>query len=102
MQWSISQLDRSLPDGVVYTAHWRVTKTEDDVSGTVYGTISFPEKDPADADFIPYASLTEEAVVQWVKDAMGEETVLAHESSVQAQIDAQKNPKTASGVPWAN
>lgn len=101
MNWTISSLDRSLPDGVVLTAHWRVSKTDGDASGTVYGTISFPAKNPADPDFIPYDNLTEATVIQWVKDEMGADQVTAHEAAVQGQIDAQKTPTTAAGVPWA-
>lgn len=100
MNWTISSLDRSLPDGVVFTAHWRVSDTQDGFTGSVYGTISFPAKDPADPDFIPYDNLTEAQVVGWVKEAMGADTVAAHEANVQAQIDKQKNPTSAVGVPW--
>lgn len=102
MDWSISQLDRTLPDGVVYTAHWRVSKTDGDASASVYGTISFPAKNPSDPDFIPYDQLTEAQVIQWVKDEMGADTVAAHEAAVQAQIGAQLNPTHASGLPWSN
>jgi len=101
MNWTISSLDRTLPDGMVFTAHWRVSKTDGDASGSVYGTISFPAKDPKDPDFIPYDQLTEAQVIQWVKDEMGADTVAAHEAAVDAQINAQKNPTSASGVPWA-
>ena len=102
MDWTISQLDRTLPDGVVYTAHWRVSKTDGDASASVYGTISIPTKSPSDPDFIPYDQLTEAQVVQWVKDEMGANQVAAHEAAVQAKIDAQINPPTASGLPWSN
>lgn len=98
--WTISQLDRSLPDGMVFTAHWRVSATDGDASGIVYGTQSFAAKDPSDPTFIPYDSLTEAQVIGWVKDEMGAEQVAAHEANVQAQIDAQKNPVSAAGVPW--
>lgn len=100
MNWTISSLDRSLPDGMVLTAHWRVSATDGDASGTVYGTQSFAAKDPSDPTFIPYDSLTEAQVIGWVKDEMGAEQVAAHEANVQAQIDAQKNPVSAAGVPW--
>lgn len=100
MQWTISQLDRTLPDGVVTVAHWRVSHTEDGFSGSVYGTISLAAKDPADPTFVPYGDLTEAQVVDWVKDAMGPDQVAAHEASVQAQVNAQKNPSTATGTPW--
>jgi hypothetical protein len=84
----------------VLTAHWRVSKTDSDASGSVYGTISFDAKDPSDPTFIPYANLTEAQVVGWLKEAMGADTVAAHEANVEAQIAAQKNPTQAAGVPW--
>ena len=101
MNWTISQLDRILPDSVVMTAHWRVSMTQDGHTGTVYGTISFPAKDPADPTFTPYESLTQAQVLGWVREAMGADTVAAHEAHVQAPIDAQRNPVTATGLPWA-
>lgn len=100
MQWTVSQLDRSLPDGMVMTAHWRLTAVEGRFSGAVYGTVSFPAKDPADPDFTPYEAITEAQAVAWVKGALGEETVAAHEASVLAQIERQKHPTQAAGVPW--
>ncbi len=102
MLWTIPSLDRSLPDGLVLTAHWRVSDTQGTASGSVYGTVSFPAKDPQDPDFIPYDQLTEAQVIGWVKDVMGAEQVSAHEAAVQAQIEAQKNPSSASGVPWSS
>jgi hypothetical protein len=101
MQWQISSLDSTLPDGCVTTAHWRVSKTDGAATGSVYGTISFPHKDHNDPTFIPYQDLTEAQVIEWVKDEMGADQVAAHEAAVQGQIDAQKNPTSAAGVPWA-
>jgi len=102
MNWQISSLDRTLPDGCVTTAHWRVSKTDGTASGSVYGTISLPHKDSHEPDFIPYDQLTEAQVVQWVKDEMGANQVSAYEAAVQGKIDAQVNPTTASGTPWSN
>ena len=45
MNWTISNLDSTLPDGCVTVAHWRVSKTDGNASGSVYGTISLPHKD---------------------------------------------------------
>ena len=102
MNWSISTLDSTLPDGCVTTAHWRVSKTDGAATGSVYGTISFHHKDHNDPTFIPYQDLTEVQVVQWVKDEMGANQVSAYEAAVQGQIDAQINPTIASGLPWSN
>lgn len=98
--WTISQLDRSLPDGTVLTAHWRCNGTDGTFTGAVYGTQSFPAKDPSDPTFVPYDQITEAMALQWTKDAMGAEQVTAHEANVQGQIDAQANPTSASGTPW--
>lgn len=101
MNWTISQLERTLPECCVTTAHWRVSDADGNASGTVYGTISFPHKDHTDPTFVPYDQLTEAQVIEWVKEAMGAEQVAAHEASVAAQIHAQQNPTSAAGVPWA-
>ena len=101
MNWSIANLDFTLPECCVTVAHWRVSKTDGDHTGSVYGTISLPHKDHTAPDFIPYQNLTEAIVIGWVKEEMGADQVAAHEAAVQAQIDAQKNPTTAAGVPWA-
>ena len=100
MDWSIAQLDHTLPECCVTTAHWRVSKTDGTASGTVYGTITLPHKEPTDPTFIPDENLTEATVIPGGKDERGADTVAAHEAAVQAQIDAQLNPTHASGLPW--
>jgi L-aminopeptidase/D-esterase-like protein len=91
--YTINNLDRNTSDGFVYTVHYNVTKVDGDYSASTYGTVSFEAGTPA----IPYASLTKEQVIEWVKDKLDEETV---EASLAAQIAAQKNPTTATGMPW--
>ena len=102
MNWQISTLERSLPDGLVITSHWRLTHTDEGFTGSVYGTVTLPEKDPADPTFVPFDQITEAQAIEWTKDAIGADTVAAHEANVLAQIEAQKNPTTASGTPWSN
>lgn len=102
MDWTIANLDYTLPECCVTTVHWRVSKTDGDHTGSVYGTITLPHKDHNAPDFVPYQNLTEAQVIQWVKDEMGGNQVAAYEAAVQAQIDKQINPSTASGLPWSN
>lgn len=42
MQWTIAQIDSQFVDGQMQpaTAHWRVSHSEDEFSGSVYGTVS--------------------------------------------------------------
>ena len=92
--WNISQLDRQTSDGFVTTAHWQANATDGDYSASVYNTCSWSEG----TAIIPYASLTQETVLGWIwangvdKDAV--------EASLAAQIELQKNPVKATGVPW--
>ena len=46
---------------------------------------------------IPFASLTETTVKTWLADKLD---LVAMEASLDAQIEAQKAPKVASGIPW--
>lgn len=93
IQWKISQLDRRTSDGFVTTAHWQCTGVDGDFSGSVYATCSWPEGTPE----VPYDSLTEATVLSWVWESVDKE---ATEAAVAAQIEAQKNPVSAAGVPW--
>ena len=90
--WTVSQLDRNTADGFVTTAHWRCTATDGEYSASVYASCGF------DGELsVAYDSLTEEAVLAWVWEKVDKE---ATEAAVLAQIEAQKNPVTETGVPW--
>jgi hypothetical protein len=101
MNLNIAQLDRTLPDGCVQTVHWTASQTDGDFTASAYGSLGVPAKDPSDPTFIAFASLTEEQVKQWVITTMGEEQVTALQANLDGQIEAQKNPVSASGLPWA-
>jgi hypothetical protein len=100
MNIQIAQLDRTLPDGCVTTIHWRATQTDGDFTASAYGSLGVPAKDPSDPTFIDFEDLTEEQVRQWTLDAMGEVQVAALQTNLNNQIEAQKQPVTASGLPW--
>jgi hypothetical protein len=94
--WTISTLERELSDGGVCVAHWRCTASDGDYSASSYGTCGFTP-DAAAPDFKPYDALTEADVLAWVWDAVDKD---ATEAALAANIEAQKNPTSASGVPW--
>ena len=104
MEWNITQMD-CYPevDGekdVVFTIHYDCTQTEGEYSGRVYGTVGVTLE--AGSPFTPYADLTKDQVIGWVKDALGAETVAATEANVAQQIEDQKNPPVVSPpLPWA-
>jgi hypothetical protein len=101
MNIQIVDTNRELPSGLITTIHWTASQTEDTFTASAYGSLGVPAKDPSDPTFIAFASLTEEQVKQWVLDTMGEEQVAALQANLDGQIEAQKNPVSASGLPWA-
>ena len=93
--WSVVQMDRLTSDGFVVTVHYNVSATDGDYSASTYGTVGYTEQ--PDESYTPYDELTEAQVVGWVQESLGKDTV---EASLAGQIEAQKNPVQASGVPW--
>ena len=100
--WKVSQLERESSDGYVFTAHWNVNATETvedkTYSAGAYGSIGLERPEE---DLIPFENLTEELVVSWVLDKLGEEQVTNMETSLTNQIQEQKTPSKLQGLPWA-
>ncbi len=95
--WNCKTVDVVLQEegltDVVYNVHWIVTGTSDTYSSTIIGTqtVTLDESTP----FIPFADLTNDIVVGWTKDAMGEEQVASIESGIADTIEKEINPVTA-------
>ena len=92
--WTITQLDRQTSNGFVTTAHWTASAIDGEYSASIYATCSWPEGAPT----TPYADLTQETVLGWIWETVNKEET---EVALQAQIDAKKNPVSATGVPWS-
>jgi len=75
---------------VVYNVHWIVTGTDGDYSSNAIGTQIVPLSEGG--AFIPFEDLTNEIVVEWTKEAMGEETVESIEAGIASQIESLINP----------
>ena len=97
--FKISQMDRNTADGFVTVVHWTASQVDGEHSASTYSTASFTKEDGI--NYVPYEELTEAAVVQWVKDSLGEEGVAAVDAALAANIADQKAPKVAAGVPWS-
>jgi len=95
--WTIAQTEYTNdPDKSIVIAHWRATATDGDYSASSYGTVGFTP-DPDSEDFVPFESLTEADVLQWVYESVDKD---ATEASLASQIEEQKAPKVIAGVPW--
>ena len=101
ISWIIERLlvkptEGSLTD-VVITADWRCNGTQDQYSGTCYGSCSFQ---PPTGEFTPYEDLTQEQVLGWCY-ANGVDQA-AIEANVTLQIENQINPPVVTlPLPWA-
>lgn len=91
--WSIDNLDRQTTDGLVTTAHWRVSAVDGEHTAGAYGSVGFTRGD----DFIPFEELTEAQVLAWVKAQLEVEQI---EAALAQIIAEQKLPTKVSGTPW--
>jgi hypothetical protein len=91
----VRKVEGTLTD-VVITADWRCNGSQDQYSGTCYGSASFQ---PPSGSFTPYDQLTEQQVLDWCF-ANGVDQA-AIEANVTAQINDQINPPViAPPLPW--
>jgi hypothetical protein len=102
--WIVTQLLTETIEGnenYVVIAHCETIGVDGEYSASVPNVIQFSTEDVT--VFIPYEDLTEEIVVGWIKESLGEEGVLSIEASIQSQIEAQKNPPVTpqeTPFPW--
>jgi hypothetical protein len=98
-EWRIANMEHYTADGVVFTVHYTISANDGTYSSSAYGSIGLEKPDPS--AMVPYANLTEELVVGWVKQNFGDEKVEEIEAALQQQLDQQHAPTTAPGLPWA-
>jgi len=100
LSWIIERLlvkptEGTLTD-VVITADWRCNGTQDQYSGTCYGSTSFA---PPSGSFTPYPDLTQDQVLGWCFSNGVDQAAI--EANVTLQIENQINPPIiAPPLPW--
>jgi hypothetical protein len=96
--WTINNLDRETADGLVTTIHWTASQTVGipDV-GEFSASINNTQQLERGDSFVDYATLTEATVLDWLWEKVDKEVV---EAALASQIEDQKAPKKASGLPW--
>jgi hypothetical protein len=91
----VKPVEGTLTD-VVITADWRCNGSQDNYSGTCYGSCSFQ---PPSGSFTPYPDLTQEQVLGWCYENGVDKTAI--EANVSLQIENQINPPVvALPLPW--
>ena len=97
--WQINTLEREVADGFVKNSIYRVNGADGTYSFRATGEVDLPKPDT----LVPYADLTEEIVLGWVKaklDADNAGTVATIETAVENGVNEQKTPTTGTGKPW--
>ena len=101
ISWIIERLlvkptEGTLTD-VVITADWRCNGSQDQYSGTCYGSTSFAP--PSGSGFTPFDKLTQDQVLGWCFSNGVDQTSI--EANVSLQIENQINPPIiAPPLPW--
>ena len=91
--WTINDLERTTADGFVILAKFGCTAS-DGVNTTGMTSAACWTQDP-DKTVIPYADLTEEIVLGWVKEAAPDT-----EANLQVTLDLMAAPTQAAGMTW--
>ena len=106
--WTVDRLltlDEVKEKDFVVTAICKVVCTEE-VDGKEYkaSTLNSVIIEPKEEEgFVPYADLTEEQVIGWVKESLGKEGVDSIEKSLASQVDKKINPPVVpvnKTLPW--
>jgi hypothetical protein len=93
--WVVTQTDYETATGFITCAHWTATAVDGDYTASIYSTASWQAGTPT----IPYTSVTEAEVLNWVWESVDKQ---ATEDALAANIALQKNPVTATGTPWTS
>jgi hypothetical protein len=98
--WNITQLnaypEKDGKQDVVFTVHWTLEGVDGDATGSFYDSLGVTLE--PDAPYTTYADLTKDQVLSWVWASVNKDET---EASVQAEINAKKNPTVVTPpLPW--
>lgn len=98
-KFKIILLESDPENGYVTTVHWQLEMQEEEQIADTYGSVSYATtKEP----YVPYAELTEEGVIQWVKDYLGEPVLDAMLTDLKNQLNELSKPSKTIQLPWQN
>ena len=97
-KWSIKQMNRESDSGFVVSAIWEISETG--TQEVLTGSSEFLKGD----SFILFDQLTEEIVLGWVKNGLGQDGVdgleRAHDDQIAQQAAAVAPAEITAGLPW--
>lgn len=103
INWRVTDLTRDLSDGYVKKVYYVaeiVYKDADEV------THSFTRSSELNFDrpetLIPYSDLTNDIVIAWIKEQLGNENCKFIEDSLTAEFNEKISPTLGYGFPWSS
>lgn len=81
--WKVDAIDQETEDGLIVVVHWKLDATGQGKPTHLYGTVSLERGD----SFVPFEQLTEDVVIGWVKDKLGEQHIIDLEEAVENQFN---------------
>ena len=99
--WQVNTMERDVSDGFVTKVIYRVKGISDsEEKARATGAVNFTKPSSLPSDFVDFTSLDAATVLGWVKTAIGTDEVSAIETNLEAEVNEELTPTTASGVPW--
>ena len=102
--WTVTMLE-CVPaanglQNIVQTIRWKLSG-DDGVNSTEINNVT-PIAPPNSGEFIQYSNLTEEQVITWLTDTLGEQRVAEAKSVVDNMLELMANPPVITPeLPWA-
>jgi len=102
--WKVLDMKHNPTDGGVLEVKWELRASADSGETAVEGgELKIDSYDASSPNFIPFANLTEETVLNWVWTDLGDKKAEIEQDrtdKVNAQIAKKTNEAT--GLPWSN
>ena len=101
--WQIAQLKRIPATGLVIEVTYIMNFTLESVSDRKVGSITL-SGNTSDPGFVPYEELTEQIVLGWVQNELGQQYISDVQSEMQTRLqeklNKKNNPPFLTGKPW--
>lgn len=83
----------------IISVNWCKTGTDENgVTGEFFGVSEFKLADISPEEFVPYEELTEEIVIEWIKDKIFDTDYV--DRMIVQQIEKKKNAEYPINLPW--
>lgn len=94
--FKVTSLERQPQTGVVTRVYGKQI-LQDDLYCDL--NVELDPIDPADQSFVDYESLTEQTVIEWIKEKLGDQVRL-NDEYLAMELNKKLNPEFIFGLPW--